>query len=475
MAVKNWASKVGFGSTLALLASLSPIHSAVAQTNLIQRGVEAQPDAAYEAAQRWFEALPEPDRRAIQDALVWTGDHNGVSDGNFGKRTRDAISAFAIRAKKPAGGMLDDAGKAALLAAGEKARAAVRFALVTDQRTGIRLGVPQALMPKPRPLGSGAVWEAPDGSAALSTDVPGETDLSPLFARLIAQFPAGRPAYKLLRPDFLVVAGENSGRTIYHRYARGLLNGQPALRGFILTYPSNAKAKFDPVAVAIANSFEPFPSTTAAAPPAAVAPAGPAPRPQLTAPASAVSTGVLAGPGLVMTSYRACLTPLVGGHPAAVRQRDETTGLTLLDVPGLNGPPLRIGSSSGTTDVLVLAFPPAPRAGSAATNARPDLQVSTGLVLDGDGKPRIVAPLQQPAGAAILARNGRLLGFAMLPEKGTLQLVAGIVPQSTYHLAMAERLLPSGAEARAGTGKTAGEVLASIRAAIVPVTCSAPP
>src|SRR5206468_3011899 len=58
--------------------------------------------SGYEAARRWFESLPAPERRAIQDALVWTGDYNGTNDGNFGKRTRDAIAAFAVRVKKPA-------------------------------------------------------------------------------------------------------------------------------------------------------------------------------------------------------------------------------------------------------------------------------------------------------------------------------------------------------------------------------------
>ena len=42
-----------------------------------------------------FEALPEGDRHAIQDALVWAGDYSGISDGNFGKGTLAAIERSA--------------------------------------------------------------------------------------------------------------------------------------------------------------------------------------------------------------------------------------------------------------------------------------------------------------------------------------------------------------------------------------------
>ncbi len=36
-------------------------------------------DPAFEAARAAFEPLPEAERKALQDALVWTGDFNGVT------------------------------------------------------------------------------------------------------------------------------------------------------------------------------------------------------------------------------------------------------------------------------------------------------------------------------------------------------------------------------------------------------------
>ncbi len=87
-------------------------------------------DQVFQSQKAAYEALPEPDRRAIQDALIWTGDYNGVVDGNFGKRTRDAILAYQANIKAPTTGILDPAALARLTAAAGKAKAAVKFQIV---------------------------------------------------------------------------------------------------------------------------------------------------------------------------------------------------------------------------------------------------------------------------------------------------------------------------------------------------------
>ena len=51
-------------------------------------------DPLYDSQKAAFEALPEADRKAIQDSLIWSGQYLGVVDGVFGKRTRDAIVAL---------------------------------------------------------------------------------------------------------------------------------------------------------------------------------------------------------------------------------------------------------------------------------------------------------------------------------------------------------------------------------------------
>jgi hypothetical protein len=99
-------------SVLALFATPS-----LAQTALPPPAPAAQPDPAFQAAKAAFGALAEPERRAIQDPLVWTGDHVGVVSGTFGRRTFDAIAAYQKRAKVSPSGALDAKARGELVAA----------------------------------------------------------------------------------------------------------------------------------------------------------------------------------------------------------------------------------------------------------------------------------------------------------------------------------------------------------------------
>ena len=124
------------------VGAISPVHAQVPAP------APAAPaaDPAQEAAKRAFEVLPEADRIAIQDGLIWTGDYKGIADGKFGKGTRDSIAAFAARNKLPADGTLDAKGRAALAAAGMKAKEAVSFSVKADERAGVRIGDLRAAM-----------------------------------------------------------------------------------------------------------------------------------------------------------------------------------------------------------------------------------------------------------------------------------------------------------------------------------------
>ena len=91
------------------------------------RGNVAEADPAVEAAKATFEALPEAERKGLQDALVWTGDYNSVINGAFGRRTYDAILAWRTRENRP-GETLDARARAGILAAAEAARRAAEMA-----------------------------------------------------------------------------------------------------------------------------------------------------------------------------------------------------------------------------------------------------------------------------------------------------------------------------------------------------------
>jgi len=135
-------SKARIGATiLALAGALSlPAVPAIAQ----QKPVASD---ALDAARAVFEALPEAERKAIQDALVWTGDYNGTVDGTFGKRTFDAMRAFETRSGLAADGILTPAERDALLAAARRERDAAASPSSTSRAAGSASACPRRCSP----------------------------------------------------------------------------------------------------------------------------------------------------------------------------------------------------------------------------------------------------------------------------------------------------------------------------------------
>src|ERR1700761_6127766 len=88
-------------------------------------------DAAMAAQKAAFLALPETTRKAVQEALVWLGLYVGVNDGEFGKRTRDAILAFQASLQTTPDGTLTLLEQKTLLAAAQRARDGAGFQIVS--------------------------------------------------------------------------------------------------------------------------------------------------------------------------------------------------------------------------------------------------------------------------------------------------------------------------------------------------------
>ncbi len=230
---------------LVLAATLLGALPAPAETRPPTPPASAAADAAFEAQKAAFLALPLTARKAAQDALVWLGLYNGASDGDFGKRTCDSIAAFQLAQKAPGDGVLSPGQLQALMAGGEKARAAVGFKTIVDPRTSARIGAPTRLI---------------GGKSGVTLDFASDasSDLASLYQRLSAETPSRRVAYKAMKPGaFLVVSGRDGGRKFYSRYELSA-TGNPPIRGFTFAYPA-ARADLDKVALAVANAFEAFP------------------------------------------------------------------------------------------------------------------------------------------------------------------------------------------------------------------------
>ncbi len=428
----------------------------------------AQPEpagkAAITAAQSAFEALPEAERRAIQDDLSWTGLYNGTTSGNFGGLTLRAIQGFQRQAGVKDDGMLDPAARKLLAARASEARARVGFKIIADPRTGVRIGVPTALLTKPGTAPSGSRWQSADGRITLDTRVEKEPDtLETLYDKSIKPAANRKVTYKLLKPDFYVATGETATGKFYTRMAKA---EDGRLRGFSVGYDKALAGGFDRIVIAIANSFEPFPSATAPAaqPPTAAAASQPA------APVERGATGVLLAQGQLLTASAAlsgCKSLTVGGQPARIAASDAASGLALV-AAGTHGkaaaPALGNAAPAEGAAVVVLS---ADSKGAHVLSAH---------VLPGSAS--LKAPLQLGGGgSAVLDRSGALVGLVTADPSGK-GAVFGVLPQRSYAIATTAALsaflganklaLPA---AGASDEKTTGEIAAAISPAIVAIKC----
>ena len=451
--------QIGIGPLLAAIigAAALPAFPALAQ----------QPAAseALDAARAAFEALPEADRKAIQDALVWTGDYNGTLDGAFGKRSFDAIRAFETRSRLTADGILTPAERDALLAAAQRQRDAAGFAVIDDRRTGIRIGVPQKVLADRSETPDGSLFRARRGGGALTTDfIPATagTDLKDLYADLSAATPGRRITYKVLRDSWFVVTGEEGADRFFTRFAATAAG----LRGFTVAYPASAAATFDRLTIAITNSFEPEPEAASATTATAGADGAVSPGPTVSGGNAFTAIVLDGGRALTSAAAGACKAPMVGGKPVKI---EASGGAAFVEGAfAAAGTPVAWRRPEGTEqDVFVL--------GHAAIGGERRLVATPGVLkMAGDGTARLAAPVQPGmAGAPVIDRSGALVAIVgPLPQ--TMTLVAGIALGTSVPATTAESLAKSAGLAEAsGTGEavTLGAAAEAWRSRIVAVEC----
>ncbi|KRE09890.1 hypothetical protein ASE63_05100 [Bosea sp. Root381] len=436
------------------------------------------PNPQMAAAQTSFDSLPEAERKAIQADLIWAGHFNGAVSGSYGPLTFRAINALKAGLKGAPDGTLNPAERRALAQSAEAARTAAGFRLIADEKTGARIGVPERILPKRDLAPSGSRWQSGDEKITLDTSAtpPGET-LEAVFEKATAPTPnnPGRKiTYKLLRPDFFVVTGETPTGKFYRRLAAG----PEGLRGFSIGYDKALAPSVDKLVIAIAASFDPFP-TGAMSAPSAVASA-PVAVPTTATPVRVTErygVALVVGERVVVTAAPAvenCRSLQVGGRNANARGPGEG-GLVLLDLEG--GPALtaiapRAEPPAAGESLVLLAF-------GAEGGRRAAVALSGQGVRIGE-KAAVFAPLQPgQAGSPVFDRQGRLAGI-VTDNPSDKVLVAGVAPQRAYAVAggsVLGGLLPragaAGAPAAAVSGVelSTGAVVEKISASVLPVNC----
>lgn len=424
------------------------------------------PDPALQKAQAAFEALPEAERRQIQLDLNFATEFSGAALGTFGPLTYRAIQTFERTNKSQVDGVLEPPERAALAAAARRERDRVGFRQVADGVTKASIGLPVTLLPRSEkvenPTGAGTRWQSADGKVTVATRMPpaAEGTLEQIYEKAqTSANPQRRVTYKLLRPDFYVIAGETPQGKFYQRMAK-LPDG--ALRGFTISYDKALAPVWDKLTVAAANTFlpagQPQAAAASAAPGAASRPAAPSPPDPLAPKAFERSlTALVVAPGRALTSaapFKACPQPRLAGQPARLVAEDQESGLALIAADNLAAPALTASLKSGGDAAVVLAIGPTSE-GQRGLLALPAERAGTSLS----------AALQAGAAGAPVFGGGGLAGIVISDPSARLQ-VAGVLISGRYRLADAaaiERLLkaqnlasPAGAESPASLGGLVG-------------------
>jgi hypothetical protein len=432
-------------------------------------------DATFEAQKAAFEALSDADRKTIQDGLVWTGDYIGIVDGAFGKRTRDSILAYQASLRAAATGILDAPAIARLAATAQKAKDGVRFQVFVDDKTGVKIGAPLKILERRSTTGAGSRLAKTDGSISLdlASFRSADVDLATLYARLSADQPGRKLTLKLSRPDFFVLSWEEAGRKIYSRYARAPASApdSEAIRGFTLAYPGQA-ADFERIAIAIANSFEPFPAPsawqpTAAAPPTTLTPAK----------AALSANGLLVAPGKALSAIGSldCPHPAIDGRPAKFLREDARSGLSLIAAAGADAAVAAPILAPLGDDLIAVAY------GIDEAAARPVLSVTavSRMTQTAETKPLVLASLGADAvGAPLFDRRGALVAL-VARASSTPRPIAGVSPQAPHPVVATSDIERFLSEADVATAKPveaaiggAGRIAAEKSALVVAIACN---
>ncbi len=422
---------------LILFLMLGP--AAHAQQTQLSQQTQPTPDPRLLAAQQIFEALPESERRAIQQDLTFATKFSGAASGNFGSLTFAAIQTFEKEKSLVVDGILTAQERQTLAALAAAERRILKFTVLDDRRSGARIGIPESVFTRRADAATGGSrWQNADGKVTLDTQIfPPEKPLQVLFERAIAPSTSGRRVtYKLLRPDFFVISGETAGGKFYRRVS---LAADGKMRGFSLGYDKALDAQMSRLVIAIANSYEAFPQATLAG---SVAPrATPVALPQTmaitslstTPPAERLATGLVLDSSTILTSALAvkdCRAITVGQRKTAGRvlTSDAALGLALIKTEGLTSTGLAFGTFEPSQSYVVLA--------QAWSGTMPAVQYGEATPTP-DGK-RVTAPLQPGGtGAALFDQQGALAGMVR-DDPAARKQVAGVVPMARYDVASAQ-------------------------------------
>lgn len=324
----------------------------------------AAPPAAQTPAET-AKTLAQGDRQAIQSDLAWTGDYNGLINGEVSDRMIAAIKQFQTNQGHKPTGVLNPQERGQLAEAARKLQASVGWKLVSDPVTGARVGVPTRLVPQQASDANGTRWSSSTGTIQVALSRRKEADVS--IAKLADQEkkePGRKIEYSAIKPDFFVLSGTQNQKKFY---IRGSFK-DAEVRILTVLYDQATEGTMQPVVVAMSSAYNPFPGGVQAGPP---------PRKKVE-----YSTGTIVGAdGAILADREAvegCLSIVVAGYgPADLADRGKEHELALLRIYGASElKPLPIGggaAKAGAVEITGVADPQSQGGGAAITTVKAQL------------------------------------------------------------------------------------------------------
>ncbi|MEJ2378626.1 MAG: serine protease [Pseudolabrys sp.] len=399
----------------------------------------AKSDAAASGA---FAGIPPEERLKIRAALYWHGDFDKAEPEE--DPAEAAIKSFQKRNREKVTGVLTEDQRKELIAANERYRREYGWRVVVDPATGIRIGLPTRLVPDAHDAPHGTRWSSPHDAVQIETfRLKGpKTDLAELY-RQERRRDHREVEKSNLDDDGFFIRGMQGLKDFAVRAK--LRDGE--VRGFTILYDQMMETIVEPVMVAMASAFAPFP--------------------EQPLPLAALSRRVEYGTGLIVSAdgdivtarraVRGCEVIVADGLGDAVRvAEDANDGLALLRVYGAAGlTPLAPSGAAAKPDEVTLVGIPDPQ----EQDGRKKLKEIKARLVDGHAiVPRQPVPMAGFSGAAALDGKGDFVGLleprdyrlaSNKPAVPPLRLVrAGTIREflAKHHVAVADG---SSADARA--------------------------
>jgi hypothetical protein len=399
-----------------------------------------------------YAALTFSERLSIQSDLVWTGDYNGLINGEFSDRLVAAVKAFQKRNKSKDTGVLNLQERAILAASAQPLQNEVGWRLVEDPVSGARLGLPGKLVPIAARAASGTRWSSQQGQFQIETFRIPNTRLEQAYERQRREPFDRRPSYNVLRPEFFVISGMQGLKKFYVRASAK----DNEVRGVTILYDQAEEGTMDPIVVAMSSAFVPFAQLGAMQ-------EGVPSRRKVE-----YGTGlVVSGNGHIVADKQTidgCNVITIPGVGHAERlAEDKGSELALLRVYGARDlVPLGLlgaGPRGETMTLLGIADPQSQGGGAAVSN------VAAKLAAAGNPRALDAAPPPGFSGAAAIDAHGRPYGMAVLKTPA----VAGPAQAPQATVIPVERVI-NFLEANY-VAPSSGQPGADIKASVVRVIC----